>query len=140
MESLDAFNKWISEGAQTGELFRESQYYHEKYTSSTYIIGDFSASIDSIKNQVSEYMKKYGEKSLDNGDYDPFFNHCLRQTNKAFSLGSYGHLNYFDVLTPNGAALRYRLFFLNSAFTREEYLNTMIQYYKALKRGLTVFL
>lgn len=138
MKSLDAFNKWISEGAQTGVGFRQSQYYHEKYSSSTYVIGDFSASIDSIKDRPGNYMDEYGYKNKNNGDYGSVFNNCLQQANNAFSLSSNVNLNFFGVLTPNRAALRYRLFFLNSAFNREEYLKTMTQYYEALKRALTV--
>lgn len=120
MKSLDAFNKWISEGAQTGRDFRGSQYYDKEYTCSTYIEGDFSASIDSIKDQVKDYWDRYGKQSEDNSDYGPFLKNCLGQTQKALKLGElemYKKIPSTMTIIPNTARERYFIMFKNYSFT-----------------------
>lgn len=126
MESLTNLNDWLQQDESS------IQYYDKKYTSSTYIKGDFTSSLYYMNDLAQRYSDKYD--SSNNGDYNLFINNCVEVSWRALQEGfltdstKIGNFvqSYPNDLIPNKFAVWAKGEFKNNAYTYKSY-NQQIQ-------------
>lgn len=125
-------NDWI-----TCQYF--SEWSSRGYTSSTYVAGDFTASLEFFEDKLDDFNGNISEK---NDDYHLTTNNCLQVTFKALSLGVLNdgtsvkqYLTRLDgEIIPNSAKVIFEADFYNNAFTLSEYqeqLNDKLDWYQS---------
>jgi hypothetical protein len=135
MSSLANFNTWLDASA-------DDKSTHE-YTSSTYIEGDFTKSLEYFNG-----LKKTYDENDNNGDttgYRLLYNNCLQQQLIALKKGTTNDgtpisdfLTYTAdkyVTQPNAAEEAFRNEFYNNAFTRSKYTDQLKSKLSALERN-----
>lgn len=136
MSSLDSFNDWLNK--------QNLPYSTKGYTSSTFVEGDFNASVDYFKKlvkdttiesgyrmQAGRYDKPTMEYYQINKSYDLWSANCLQMTMKGFNKGKLkngksvssfmsGQLEKTNLATvrPNTAENVFNQLFFNRRFTR----------------------
>ncbi|GIO39643.1 hypothetical protein J41TS12_45040 [Paenibacillus antibioticophila] len=121
MESLDNLNDWLQKDESS------TQYYDKKYTSSTYIKGDFSDALDYLDALAQDYSDKYGKGK--NKDYNLFVNNCVEVSWRALQKGTLTDgtqigdfvQTYPNDLIPNKFAVWAKGEFKNNAYSYSNY-------------------
>ncbi|GAA0135438.1 hypothetical protein YSY43_22780 [Paenibacillus sp. YSY-4.3] len=121
MGSLTNLNAWLQQDTSS------IQYYDKKYTSSTYIKGDFTGSLDYLRGLAQGYSEKYGTDK--NKDYNLFLNNCVEVSWRALQKGSLTDgtkigdfvQSYPNDLIPNKFAVWAKGEFKNNAYTYKSY-------------------
>ena len=151
MQSLDEFNNYL-------KSYLEQNGYGNittDYTSATYIVGDFTKSLDSAYNAAGGLETK---ESVDAFNYDGANNHqvifqgenksynlasrnCLQQTILDFGKGTLidgtsakaylSDNNYEYGIIPNSAAPKFSYMFLNNSFTFADAYPSIYNYFAA---------
>ncbi|MUT68785.1 hypothetical protein GOM71_23225 [Paenibacillus sp. NEAU-GSW1] len=121
MESLDNLNEWLQQDESS------TQYYDKNYTSSTYIKGDFTDSLDLLDELAQGYTEKYGTGK--NKDYNLLSNNCVEISWKALQKGTLTDgtrigdfvQTYPNDLIPNKFSVWAKGEFKNNAYTYKKY-------------------
>ncbi|MFU1796223.1 RHS repeat-associated core domain-containing protein [Paenibacillus azoreducens] len=131
LQSLEALNKWGS---------GKSGFGGGGYQRSTYIKGDFSASITAAQKYADRYKDKYD--GGDNLDYSLFKLNCVQVSSVLLGEGilyngvsMHRFLGDYKDLVPNFSANSFENLFYNNAYTKSQYntlLNDRLDYYKNL--------
>lgn len=119
LNSLDNFNNWLG-------------MYKYDYTTSTYIGGDFSESVNYFQDLASTYVNEKGEKlarGTTNNEYDAFSNNCLQVVYEGLNKGILSdektkfksYVNTKGARIPNIEKSIIATLFYNKAFTYDEY-------------------
>ncbi|MCA1291742.1 RHS repeat-associated core domain-containing protein [Paenibacillus sp. alder61] len=133
LKSIDKLNEW----GQNKGLAGFGKVGDTGYASSTYIMGDFNASVDKALSIAKDHP--FNGK---NKDYALIGSSCLDITTQVLSLGTLYNgtsaANFFDGIwsdettgdqIPNNAAKEIRSVFYNNAYTVEDYRNQLLQKY-----------
>ncbi len=158
MTSLDNFNgalnRFLSDNGYGGIV--------SDYTSATYVMGDFTASLDAAYDDVdTAFNNKKSSGTLynhddgsavyqgKNGAYNVLTNNCLQRTVSSFGKGTMadgtsvatylrdkGYTGYgISGVRPNSAAVKFRQIFKNSSFTKAGAIYEINGLYMQFKAG-----